>query len=190
MYEDIVESLKASRIIEKGGYNYFVHPLTNGVPVTDPAMIDAVSDWMQSVGNLDCDLILAPESMGIPYAVALSLKTGIPYSVIRKTSTGAEDEIEIIQRTGYSKSAMYINGVKEGTRVVIVDDVISTGGTMSAVVNAVKDVKAVVVDVLIAVNKDNGATRLGDATKVKTLFDVSVTRDGVDARVTPGAVSD
>ena len=190
VYEDIIESIKASRIIEKGGYHYFVHPLSNGIPVTDPAMIDAISDWMQSVGNLDCDLILAPEAMGIPFAVALSLKTGIPYSVIRKSSCGAEDEIEIVQRTGYSKSVMYISGVKEGTRVVIVDDVISTGGTMSAVLNAVKDAKAVVTDVLVVINKDNGASKIDDVTKVKTLFDVRMTKDGLDACVTPGAVSD
>ena len=185
MYEDIIESLKASPVIEKAGYSYFVHPLTNGIPSTDPAMINAVADWMQSVGNLDCDVILTPEAMGIPLAVALSLKTGIPYSVIRKVSTQGEGEVTITQRTGYSKNTMFINGITAGMRVVIIDDVISTGGTLNAVITAVKDLGAVITDVLVPVNKDNGATKISDGTKVKTLFDVSVKNGKVQAELTP-----
>ncbi len=45
MYEDIIASLENSTIIEKAGYSYFVHPLTNGVPSTDPAMISEIADW-------------------------------------------------------------------------------------------------------------------------------------------------
>ena len=182
MYEDIITSLENSTIIEKAGYSYFVHPLTNGVPSTDPAMISEIADWMADVGNLDCDVILTPESMGIPYAVALSLKTGKPYSVVRKMSVGAEGEIEITQRTGYSKSSMYINGITEGTRVVIVDDVVSTGGTLNSIVSAVRMAKAEIVDILVPINKDGGAGKLtGMGVRVKTMFDISVEKGKVRA---------
>ena len=184
MYENIVESLKKSAIVEKGGYNYFIHPLTNGIPRCDPKMIEDIVDWMISVGNLNCDLILAPESMGIPYAVMLSAKTGIPYSIIRKMSFGFEKEIEITQRTGYSKSSMYIYGVTEGKRVVIVDDVISTGGTLNAIVGAVTMAGATIADILIPINKDDGVRNIENlGVHVKTLFDISATPDGVDAKL-------
>ena len=191
MYENIVESLKKSAVVEKGGYHYFVHPLTNGIPACDPRMIEDITDWMISVGNLNCDLILAPESMGIPYAVMLSAKTGIPYCIIRKISFGFEKEIEITQRTGYSKSSMYIYGVTEGKRVAIVDDVISTAGTMNAIVSAVKMAGAVITDILVPVNKDGGASRAAEyGISVKTLFNIDATPDGVSVSLSSEQSSD
>lgn len=191
MYESIIDSLKESPIVERGGYHYFVHPLTNGIPSCDPKMLEEIVDWMKDEGNLHCDLILAPESMGIPYAVLLSAKTGIPYSIVRKVSFGFESEIELTQRTGYSKSNMYVNGVREGMRIVIVDDVVSTGGTLNAIVDAVRSVGASVVDVLIAINKDNGVANVEPfGVSIKTLFDVTSTSDGVDVRLSSEAPSE
>lgn len=191
MYESIIDSLKESPIVERGGYHYFVHPLTNGIPSCDPKMLEEIVDWMKDEGNMHCDLILAPESMGIPYAVLLSAKTGIPYSIVRKVSFGFESEIELTQRTGYSKSSMYVNGVHEGMRIVIVDDVVSTGGTLNAIVDAVRSVGASVVDVLIAINKDNGVANVEPfGVSIKTLFDVTSTSDGVDVRLSSEAPSE
>lgn len=181
MYENIIESLSKSTIMERGGYHYFVHPLTNGIPSCDPKMLEQIIDWMMEVGNLHCDLILAPETMGVPYAVLLSYKTGIPYSIIRKMSFGFDDEIELTQRTGYSKSNMYVNGVREGMRVVIVDDVVSTGGTLNSIIDAVRSAGASIVDVLVPINKDNGVSNVEPSgVKVKTLFDVTANSEGVD----------
>lgn len=190
MYENIIESLEKSPVVEKNGYNYFVHPLSNGVPATDPKMIDEIASWMIENGNFNCDLILAPESMGIPFAVAVSLKTGKPYSVIRKTATGLPGEIEIVQRTGYSKSAMFINGVHEGLRVAVIDDVISTGGTMSAIVSALNMAKAVVTDIVVAVSKDGGASHFIESpVKVKAMIDLKVENGTVHAKLTESSDS-
>lgn len=191
MYESIIESLRKSVILERGGYHYFVHPLTNGIPSCDPKMVEQIVDWMAKVGNLHCDLILAPEVMGVPYAVMLSAKTGIPYSIVRKMSFGFDDEVELTQRTGYSKSNMYLNGVREGMRVVIVDDVVSTGGTLNSIVDAVRSTGAVVADVLIPINKDNGVANVEPfGVNIKTLFDVTATSDGVEVSLSQGVVDE
>jgi adenine phosphoribosyltransferase len=70
---------------------------------------------------------------------------------------------------------MYINDVESGDRVLVLDDVLSTGGTMKAILDALTDeVGAEVVDV-VAVIKKAGENEL-DATDydVKTLINVSV----------------
>ena len=56
--------------------------------------------------------------------------------MIRKRRYDLPGEIALDQTTGYSNSPMYINGVSEGDRVILVDDVVSTGGTLEAIVNA------------------------------------------------------
>jgi adenine phosphoribosyltransferase len=116
-------------------------------------------DWSRDLRDFttitleDCDLILAPEAMGIPLAVPLSLRTGIPYNVVRKRRYGLPGEVSLQQTTGYSRTDMFINGISEGDRVVIVDDVISTGGTIAAIVKALQGMGALIVDIIVVVEK-------------------------------------
>jgi adenine phosphoribosyltransferase len=69
---------------------------------------------------------------------------------------------------------MYINDVHEGDRVLVIDDVLSTGGTMKAILDALSHIGADVVDV-VAVIKKAGPNELDDTDyRVKTLINVTV----------------
>lgn len=180
MYRRLVESFEKCPVVDRNGYPYFVHPLTDGVPRMDPEMLREVLDWIKSVGNLDCDLILLPEAMGIPLGVPLSLELGIPYAVIRKKSYGLEGEIPVDQYTGYSSSVMNINDVHRGDRVVLIDDVVSTGGTLVAMIGALRELAgAEIVDVIVPVDKADGreVVRKETGIEVKTMVRVSVDAD-------------
>jgi len=63
--------------------------------------------------------------------------------------------------------------------VMLVDDVVSTGGTMTAVLNALKALEVDVVDVLAVMEKGKGKEVVEESTgfKVKTLLKVNV-KDG------------
>jgi adenine phosphoribosyltransferase len=169
-------SLESSPIIRKGGYDYFVHPLTDGVPRMDPRVLAEVLEGFKEVGDFHCDLILAPEAMGIPIAVPLSLELGIPYSVARKRSYGLPGEVALDQVTGYSKGEMYVNGVGRGDRVMLVDDVISTGGTLRAIILALRGIGAELVDVVVAVEKGGLRAQLEQelGVRIKSLVKVEV----------------
>jgi adenine phosphoribosyltransferase len=160
MLERLKRSLQESPVVKKGDYDYFVNPITDGVPPMDPAVLSEVVERMLKVGRFECDVILAPEAMGIPLAVSLSLRTGIPYCVVRKRGYGLPGEKMIDQRTGYSRSEMSINGLKAGDRVVIVDDVVSTGGTLKALVLALKEISVEIIDIVIVVEKGEGKADL------------------------------
>lgn len=177
MLERLKQSVLECPVVEIGPYHYFVHPITDGIPRMDPLVLQEVVDAMIAIGNFDCDLILAPESMGIHLAVPISLRLGIPYNVIRKKSYGLKGEVNIAQFTGYSKADMFINGVKKGDRVVIVDDVLSTGGTLRAIVHALKNtIGAEVVDIVMVFEKTERKAALEKelGVKIKTLLRVDV----------------
>jgi len=101
--------------------------------------------------------------------------TDIPLVVIRKRQYGLDGEVPLFQETGYSESEMYINDVEEGDRVLVLDDVLSTGGTMKAILDALtNEVGADVVDV-VAVIKKAGDNELDQTDyNVKTLINVTV----------------
>ncbi len=154
MLDRLKKSLQECPVVGMKGYQYFVHPITDGVPRLEPELLDEVTDRMIQIGDFDCDCIMAPEAMAIPLATSISYKTGVPFSIIRKKKYGLPGEVSIAQYTGYSKSDMFINSVSKGDRVTIVDDVLSTGGTMRAVINALTNViGAEIVDIIVVFEK-------------------------------------
>lgn len=151
--EALKASLEEAPIVERGDYEYMVHPLTDGIPKVDPVLLEEVADAMTQVGDFDCDAIITIEALGIPLATVLSLRTGKPFNVVRKKMYGMPGEVNLTQVTGYSKSPLFINGIQPGERVTIVDDVVSTGGTLWALVEALKKMQVKVVDIIVVVEK-------------------------------------
>ncbi|MCL2031887.1 MAG: hypoxanthine/guanine phosphoribosyltransferase [Methanomassiliicoccaceae archaeon] len=184
MHERLRASVMRSQVIDMNGYPYMVHPVTDGVPLMDPAVLDEIIEWMVSACGFDCDRIAAPESMGIPLAVPLSLRLRIPYTVIRKRSYGIEGEIKVPYKTGYSDREMYINGLRKGDRVIIVDDILSTGGTLSAVVGALRENGISVIDILVVFNKSSEIEELGErlGVDIKRMLDITVEDGAVRIR--------
>ena len=173
--DQLRQSLLEAPIIEKGDYEYFVHPISDGVPMLEPGLLrEIVIRIIRKADLEDVDKIVTPAAMGIHISTAVSLMTDIPLVVIRKREYGLDGEISLSQQTGYSENDMFINDVSEGDRVLVLDDVLSTGGTMCAVLDALKSTGADVVDT-VAVIKKAGPNELDDTDHhVKTLINVAV----------------
>lgn len=176
MLEKLKKSLLEAPIIKKGEYNYFVHPITDGIPLVEAELMEEVAEEISKIADLDVDKIVCIEAMGIHIATALSLKMNIPFVVVRKRFYGLEGEVDVHQVTGYSTGELYINGVSEGERVMVVDDVVSTGGTMAAVLNALKGMGVKVADVIAVIEKGEGREIVERETgfEVKTLLKVNI----------------
>jgi adenine phosphoribosyltransferase len=151
--EILKASLAESPVVERGDYEYLVHPITDGIPLVDPKCLAEVVDALAAIGNFDCDVIMTVEALGIPIATALSLRTGKPFNVVRKRMYGLPGELSLSQATGYSKNQLFVNGIKPGMRVVIVDDIVSTGGTLWALVESLAGIQVKIVDILVAVER-------------------------------------
>jgi adenine phosphoribosyltransferase len=176
MLEKLKKCLAEAPIVRVNGYDYFVNPITDGVPRMDPMVLAETLDAIKEVGDFHCDLIVAPEAMGIPLVVPLALELGIPYTVVRKRRYGLPGELEITQWTGYSHKEMYINDIKPGERVVLIDDVMSTGGTIKAVVRGLREIGAEIVDVIVVVEKGSKKAEIEKELdiQIKTLVKVKV----------------
>jgi adenine phosphoribosyltransferase len=176
MLEKLRKSLDSCPIVKKGDYDYFVHPITDGIPHMEPELLQEVITKIREIGIMDCDKIVAAEAMAIPLGVALSIQIDKPYVVIRKRQYGLPGEVSVKQVTGYSKADMYVNGISRGDRVLIVDDVLSTGGTLRAVVSALRGIGAEIVDTIIVFNKHDDKKSVEDELdmEIKTLLDVEI----------------
>ena len=155
------DSLRGAPIIWKGEYPYFIHPISDGIPRMDPDVLRATRDLIISMVDWsEIDLIVSVEAMGLPLLAAVGEASGKPTLVIRKRSYEMEGEVEVDVSTGYSKSTIYINDIKPGERILIVDDVISTGGTLEPILEAIEGIGAKLQHIIIAIEKGDGRERL------------------------------
>jgi len=172
-------SLRDCPVVRFGDYEYFVHPITDGIPLGRPEVLDEVLTELARIGDWTrCDKIVTAESMGFPLAAGLSLRVHKPYVFIRKRQYGLPGEVSLKQLTGYSKTDMFINNIHKGDRVVVVDDVISTGGTLIAIVNALRALGVEIADALVVFEKTREKARMERELdlKIKTLLQVDIVK--------------
>ena len=155
------DSLRGSPIIWKGEYPYFIHPISDGIPRMDADVLRATCDLIvEMVDWSKVDLVVSVEAMGLPLLAAVGDATGKPTVVIRKRQYGMEGEVQVDVATGYSQSTTYINDIEPGERILIVDDVISTGGTLEPILATLEKMGVILQDIVIAIEKGEGRERL------------------------------
>ena len=181
MLEEVKKSLEESPIVKKGDYDYFVNPISDGVPAIDAKILRELAMSVYKHANLEIDKIVAVEAMGIHLATALSLATDIPFVVIRKRQYGLPGEKEVYQKTGYGSSNLYVNDLHEGEKILLIDDVVSTGGTMVALIRTLTDMGLDLKSVVAVIEKGEGKQIVKKETGVDVLSIVKL--DVIDGKV-------
>lgn len=182
MLDKLVESLEKAPVVKKGEYNYFVHGISDGVPALEPSVLKEISEVLSRDLDLsNIDKIVAIEAMGIHLATALSLETGIPFVIVRKRQYGLPGELEFSKKTGYGESKLYINDLHEGENIILIDDVVSTGGTLIALIDRLKEIKVNIEYTVVAVEKGAGKSIVEEKTGTKLISLVKL--DVIDGKV-------
>lgn len=156
MLEETKKTLLNSPIVHFGDYNYFVNPITDGIPTMKPQVLLEITEVIQKNFNLNVDKIVSVEAMGIPLATSLSIATNIPSLIIRKRNYGLPGEVTIHKYTGYAESNLYVNDLKAGDRILLIDDVVSTGGTLINLIKGLRQIGVDIVTCIAVIDKGEG----------------------------------
>lgn len=90
--------------------------------------VEAVKDW----GRIDC--IAAPEARGFIFAAPVAIELGAGLVPIRKPGKLPFKTVSLSYELEYGQNTiqMHVDAVKPGNRVLLIDDLLATGGTMDA----------------------------------------------------------
>ncbi len=107
----------------------------------------AMSRMARSVGSLQPDILAGIESRGFLVAAPLALKLGLGFVMVRKKGKLPGPTIPYEYDLEYGTDTIEIqeDAIEPGQKVVILDDLLATGGTMNAAINLFNDVGANVV---------------------------------------------
>ena len=117
----------------------------------DPDGLRLSIDRMQEcLDGVDFDLVAGPESRGFIFGVPIAYKMGKPFVPIRKKGKLPCETIEEEYALEYGTAVVEIHkdAVRPGQKVVIVDDLISTGGTTAAMIRLIERLGGKVVKIV------------------------------------------
>lgn len=112
-----------------------------------PAFRAAIDQMAAEIREKKVELIVGPEARGFVVGTPLAYALGVGFIPVRKTGKLPAETVE----TGYSleygkdRLAIHRDAIQPGQRVLIVDDLLATGGTIQATLNLVNQLKAEVV---------------------------------------------
>src|SRR5947209_322943 len=108
--------------------------------VTRPDLLRTIADGMAPFAR-DSDRIAGVELGAVPVAAAVSLASGKPYIMVRKASKehGTKKEFE--------------GDLNRGDRVLFVEDVVTTGGTLRGAIERLRGHRAVTQDCVCVVGR-------------------------------------
>ncbi len=125
--------------------------------------IDGMNDLLKDV---DYDIVAGPESRGFIFGVPVAYANGKGFVPVRKPGKLPCETISEDYSLEYGTATleMHKDAIKPGQRVLIVDDLLATGGTMEAAVKLVEELGGVVAGLafLIELEELNGREKLKD----------------------------
>ena len=110
----------------------------------------SVDLFLEQLGGIDFDVIVGMESRGFLFGMPVAYAMGKPFFPIRKKgklpceTISAEYDLEY----GTASIELHRDAIKPGQRVVLIDDLIATGGTLAAGVRLVEQLGGKIVKVL------------------------------------------
>ncbi len=105
--------------------------------------IDKLAAFAESV---NAEVIAGPESRGFIFGAPVAYKMGIGFTPVRKPGKLPRETISCAYELEYGTNELHMHkdSVKPGQRVVIIDDLLATGGTIGATVKMIEELGGVV----------------------------------------------
>jgi phosphoribosyl-AMP cyclohydrolase len=159
-------------------YDFRLSSIAEHIPPPSPRTLSWIANEINDRTSDEIDKVVILEALGLPIGILIAQIKGKPLAIIRKKPFGTNDYLldKVEYSSGYEKGIYYIYGVKKGERILIIDDMISTGGTLISLIDSLQKKGVKIVDVACIMEKESymGKQKVQEkfGIEVKTLIKV------------------
>lgn len=113
----------------------------------------SIDTMLDMIKDLEFDAVVGAESRGFIFGAPIAYKLHKPFHLIRKKGKLPCETVEQSYDLEYGSATieMHKDSIKPGQRVLVVDDLIATGGTTEAMIKLVESLGGEVVDVVVLI---------------------------------------
>lgn len=121
------------------------------IPAAFKATIDLIVEQYRDKGITK---VLGTESRGFIFGAPVALALGLPFELVRKPKKLPRETISQSYQLEYGQDTleMHVDAISEGDNVLIIDDLLATGGTVEATVKLVQRLGGVVKHAAFVIN--------------------------------------
>ncbi len=111
------------------------------------AFKEAIDQMTSFAKDSNVDLIVGPESRGFIFGCPVAYNLGIGFAPVRKPGKLPRETSSVKYDLEYGSNELHIHkdAIKPGQRVMIVDDLLATGGTVDATIKLIESLGGIVV---------------------------------------------
>ncbi len=127
------------------------------------AFHEAIEQMAAKVSDLDFDLIIGSEARGFLFGTPLAYKLHKPFALVRKKGKLPRQTVSADYALEYGTATleMHKDSIQPGQKVLIVDDLMATGGTIQAMARLTETLGGTVAGVLVLMElKDLGCREM------------------------------
>lgn len=113
----------------------------------------AIDTMQDKIKDLEYDVVVGPESRGFIFGTPIAYNNHKPFVLIRKKGKLPCETVEMEYDLEYGTATieMHKDSIKPGQKVLIVDDLIATGGTTEAMIKLIESLGGEVVGVVVLI---------------------------------------
>lgn len=113
----------------------------------------AIDTMQDKIKDLEYDVVVGPESRGFIFGTPIAYNNHKPFVLIRKKGKLPCETVEMEYELEYGKATieMHKDSIKPGQKVLIVDDLIATGGTTKAMIDLIESLGGQVVGIVVMI---------------------------------------
>ncbi|MFH0860355.1 MAG: orotate phosphoribosyltransferase [Candidatus Altiarchaeota archaeon] len=152
MNESVAKAMCDAKVVKFGDFTYVSGkrgPVYVDVRVlpSNPASMDTVTSEMADVAKkIDFDVVCGAETAGISLAAVVAIKLKKPMVYVRK------------KPKQHGTKTMIEGSFREGDRMLLVDDMITDGGSKRVFIDGIRASGAIVEDALIVLDREQGGS--------------------------------
>lgn len=184
--KEIIRAFDNQPLRRVNGRNYILNPLLDHYPETPYVLMEDVVTELSRMTDLSkIDKIVGEEDRGGYIAALMAFSHKKSLAMVKWNSVGVDGHIGVNFRNAYTSGKMYLNGVKAGDKVLIVEDLIDSGGTIIAMIELLRCAGVEIYDIITVVNKVDygGRERILRETGFSVKSILGVTCKGGSSRV-------
>ena len=125
----------------------------------------AVNTMQELVKDLEYDVVAGPESRGFIFGTPIAYNNKKPFVLIRKAGKLPRETVSTSYELEYGSATleMHKDSIKPGQKILVVDDLIATGGTTEAMIKMIEGLGGEVVGIVVLIELAGlkGRERLG-----------------------------
>jgi adenine/guanine phosphoribosyltransferase-like PRPP-binding protein len=153
--QQVIDAFNNRPLVHVKDRNFLINPLTDHMPTTSFELVD---DTIKSLAQLTdyskASKLIGEEDRGGFLVALMAYHLHLPFGMVKWNPNGFEGQISVEFRNAYTGGTMFLNGCEKGDKVILVEDMVDSGGSIVAMIELCKKAGVEIVDIVVIAEKE------------------------------------